>query len=164
MSFDWNTSNYKVVTLYETFSMISCKVIWKQTWDDYNCKKIWNICIPKELGSFLEESSLFPREVTFFRRGTITALWRSLSWSYFSPMNMVAPWSNFNLAPYWTWVFLESNLSFFFLLEHDCSLGQLKPPQEHGPLWKFCFWATKFLKLLKGNLFSSISFMDEKNI
>jgi hypothetical protein len=84
MSFDWSASNYKVITFLETFPMIGDKSIQKRTWDDYDCKKSQNICFicfPKELGPFLEQSSLFLGEIRFSPRGIVMSLGRrSLSW------------------------------------------------------------------------------------
>jgi hypothetical protein len=63
------------------------------------------------------------------------------------------------------WLFFEINLNLFFSLNHDCSPGQFKPLffQEHDFFFKNLSSATNFKKLTKGNLFSSISIVDEKN-
>jgi hypothetical protein len=34
---NWNVFNYKVVVLFQTFPMISHKIIYKQIEDDYDC-------------------------------------------------------------------------------------------------------------------------------
>jgi hypothetical protein len=39
MNSDWSVSNYKIVILLKSFPMVGCKIIWKQTWDDYGYKK-----------------------------------------------------------------------------------------------------------------------------
>jgi hypothetical protein len=44
MNFDSNVSDYKVVIFLGNLSMMGCKYIWKQTWDDYDYKNIQNIC------------------------------------------------------------------------------------------------------------------------
>ncbi len=120
MNFDWNVSNYKVVTFLETFLIIGHKPIWKWKWDNSNCKTNQNISFSKNLSFFpkkvhlLGEGAFLPRNSGLFLRKILCSPRKLLfsPWNFFIPCTscflryficflriFFAPWE-FHFAPW----------------------------------------------------------------
>jgi hypothetical protein len=111
------------------------------------------------LSSFSSWTWLFPWEKKVY-----VNFWGNLNSFSFPrkhdcPLRQLKPWSFRNM------VVLKGSIRFFFSPQnHDYSPRQLKFLflWEYGSFQKNCYWAINLKILLNGNLFSSISFMDEK--